>query len=417
MTTNIKPRHGMLFLAALVCLTVAACSSDEPLDPLADGTKSLAMERETGDVPPADRATLDLAGGTLDFWPYTGTSFDGTPVDPINLVFVGQADPLQIRAALMALDGDRSAFGIPPVPPFDAVWQDAIGGDVQTTCAASGDGWVGSIVQLTLGEFGPLRVHLRLFRTGQSADGGSVTLGGAHFEVQIPGTTEHEVLSWEIAEQIVTADLVRSGLLDASAPLWPTGSINAAPTFRSIRPEVYNGLPPELTALIGGPLPPVDAPVPLPSDGQGTVLNLAGAAPVVPGITTRKATVEYDQYVPRPFCAEGPGDWLYVSGPVDFTLMVEVDAEGAFTSRSDYSGVIYALPVDITTGQPAGDGFTARVAGSQRGQLNAWRGRIIADDKRLTIEGGGTQMLQEFLNVPQQGRKTWRSQLRCLDDE
>ncbi len=409
--------RGGMFLLTCALLMVTACGEDDPVAPATADEKSLEVTREIGDRPPAELVTLDTGGTALEFWPYTGTSFDGTPVDPINLVFVGQADPLQIRAALMALDGDRTAFGLPPVAPFDAVWQDAIGGDVQTTCAASGDGWVGSIVQLTLGDFGPLRVHLRLFRTGNPSGRGCVTLGGAHFELQIPGTTEHEVLSWELAEQIVAADFMRTGLLDPAAPLWPTGPINAAPTFRSIRPEIYNGLPPELVFIVGGPQPPVNEPVPLASDGQGTVLNITGAAPVVPGVHTRSLTVDYDQYVPRPFCAEGPGDWLYVSGPVDFTLTVAVDAAGAFTSKGSYSGVIEAQPVDITTGTPVGDSFRARVMGNQHGQLTAWRGRIIANDQRLTIEGGGTQKLTEYLNVPQQGRKSYRSSLRCLDDE
>ena len=60
------------------------------------------------------------------------------------------------------------------------------------------------------GTYGPIRFHLRLVKLG------ALTIGNAHFEVLIPGTTDHQVLSWELAEQLVTYDLARTGL---SAPL------------------------------------------------------------------------------------------------------------------------------------------------------------------------------------------------------
>jgi len=62
------------------------------------------------------------------------------------LLFVGEADPVAIRDALLALDGDRSAAGFPPVPPFDARWSDAIG-DAQTNWSGV-EGWGGSVIQL-----------------------------------------------------------------------------------------------------------------------------------------------------------------------------------------------------------------------------------------------------------------------------
>ena len=77
-----------------------------------------------------------------------------------------------------------------------------------------------------------------------------LTLGNAHFELLIPGTTDHQVLSWELAEQLVTVDMVRSGLL-AAAP-GSTAPINAAPGFRQIPAEIYNLLPAELRAASAG---------------------------------------------------------------------------------------------------------------------------------------------------------------------
>jgi hypothetical protein len=406
----------MLSALAGLALFAAACSDEQPVAPTDE--KATDVVRDVAGDPPVDQATIIVDGAPVVFWPYTGTSFDGTPVDPINVVFVG-ADPLQVRAALTALDGDRSAFGIPPVPPFDDTWHDAVGGDVQTTCAVSGCGWTGSVVQLTLGDYGPLRVHLRLFGTGQAVDGRAVTLGGAHFELQIPGTTSHEVLSWEMAEQIVAADMMRTGLLDAAAPAMPTGLINAAPSFRAIDPMIYNLLPPELVALIGGPAQPVSDPVPLDSDGQGTLLNVAAAPALVPGKWDQDLTVEFDQLIPRPFCAEGPGDFLLVTGPVDFSLRTHLAGDGAFTTHSSYSGVLEALPIDMSGGSPVpvGEPFTARVSGLTDGRINSAGAAIKSYDRRFTHESDGTQLLQEWLNVPHTGVQVHRTRLLCIDDE
>jgi len=64
-------------------------------------------------VPPAGLVTVPFGGDELTWWPYTVMDFSGDPVDPGNLIFAGQADPLRIRAALLALNGDRTAFGFP----------------------------------------------------------------------------------------------------------------------------------------------------------------------------------------------------------------------------------------------------------------------------------------------------------------
>jgi hypothetical protein len=419
MTSRARTSQSLVALAVAVLAVMAGCSDDAIVTSPADDARDKAVHAvyQVGDTPPATQAAVSTAAGSLTFWPYTGRSFDGEPVDPINLVFAGQASPLQIRAALMALDGDRSAYGMPPVPPFNQTWQDAIGGDVQTTCAVGGDGWVGSVVQLTLGEFGPLRIHLRLFRTGQLAGGGPVTLGAAHFELHIPGTADHQVLSWEVAEQIVTADLARTGLLGAMPA--PTGLINAAPSFRTIPAMIYNGLPPELCALIGGPMPPVAADVPLPSNGQGTVFQLAFPATLVPGVFENEVTVSYDQLVPRPFCSTGPGDWLMVTGPVRFTVRTELLGDGTFASWNSFDGVIEAVPVDLSSGAPVplGPAFPAHVYGHNHVNLDAQNARVVLQDRRFTHEADGLQVLHVTMNVPQHGQKTYRVAQRCLGDD
>src|SRR6187402_3050629 len=180
-----------LALALLVLVSIPACSRDERKPETITGAftdegidlNAPAILDQDGSVPPTGLVPIDVGGGgTATIWPYTGESLNGVPSDPINLVFLGKADPVRIRAALLALDGDRTAFGLP---------------DVQTAYT-DGPGWSGSIIQLQLGSYGPVRTHLRLFRTGiADGSGGAVTLGAAHFEVLIPGTTSHQVLSWE----------------------------------------------------------------------------------------------------------------------------------------------------------------------------------------------------------------------------
>ncbi len=130
--------------------------------------------------------------------------------------------------------------------PFDQVWTDALGGSVETTWVEE-EGWIASVVQLSVGNYETLRFHLRLYRTGTEG----WTLGSAEFEVMIPGTADHQVLHWEIAEQLVMVDLMRSGLLDAEVPMMSTGPINQVGGFGEIPVEIYNMLPADLTDLIG----------------------------------------------------------------------------------------------------------------------------------------------------------------------
>lgn len=405
---------------SILALALAGCDTGNDLTGAAaggGGDKAVRHVNQTGDIPPATQATVTLGASSLTFWPYTGRAFNDEPIDPINVVFAGQASALQIRAALLALDGDRTAYGIPNVPPFNQQWQDAVGGDVQTTWSEAGDGWVGSIIQLAIGGYGPIRVHLRLFQTDAPCGSGMWTLGGAHFEVQIPGVADHEVLSWELAEDLVMVDMMRSGLLAPDLPMMPTGPINAAPTYRVIRAPIYNGLPASLVALIDGPPQPVTEDVPLPSDGMGVIFNVAAAAVVTPGEWTQTHTVQYGQLVPRPYCADSPADYLYLTGPVTFALHTSVSASGAYLGYGNYSGTLEVIPMDMSGGSPvpAGEPFKAQVHGWQDGSLDAAGGSIYTIDAKVTNELAGPQLLREERRVPQVGKKFYRGYERCID--
>jgi len=424
----------ILALVLVLSLAATGCNEDDPLvAPVAESSsvpddwdegvplpdeKDIQVIRQDGSIIPGEIVEVEVGDDVLSFWPYTGTSLTDTPMDPINLVFKGQASPVQIRQALMSLDGDRTAFGFPDMAPFNQPWIDAVGGDVQTTYYPKG-GWEGSVIQLTLGHYSGLRVHLRLFGSEASdGSGGTWTLGGAHFEMMIPGTSEHQVLSWELAEMIVTADLARCGLLGAE-PV-PTGLINSAPNFRSIPTFIYNPLVEDpmgqaLLTMLGYPVAPQTEEFPLTSDGQGTVFQLAGALPITADLITDSVVIEYAQAIPRPVCSDGPYDWLYVSGPITFTMSVKVTGNNKYRYRSTYDANLQAVPIDIETYQPIGEPFMAAVSGRQYGMTGNVRRQVKSCDRRLALQEGAPELLTEFLVVKSRGRSQYKLFERCFD--
>ncbi|HEU4799140.1 MAG TPA: hypothetical protein VFS94_00785 [Gemmatimonadales bacterium] len=342
-----SPRTPLWMLAAVL---MSACSD-------ASAPEVLAPSFKAAQPAPAGLATVSLPlGGEAEFWPYTGTDFSGTGQDPINVIIVGEADPLAIRAALMNLDGDRTGFGFPGSAPFDCRWEDGVGGS-QTGFSSAG-GWTGSVIQMQCGEYGPVRFHIRLF------DAGDETLVGAHFEILIPGTADHQVLSWELAEQMMVADLMRTGLAGAAPS--PTQAIHAAP-FRDIPAVIYNLLPVELKAVTGGPLGEASDAVPIPTDGSATIVTLASAAPIVPGTWEYDTPVAFGQVVPKPFCSPGPAAYLQLSGTVQLHQRVTILSNGNMIGGFTANGQLGLLPLDFSTGSPvvSGERYGATVAEEQ----------------------------------------------------
>jgi hypothetical protein len=341
-------------------------------------------------TPPASESlvALDLGGRAEVVWPYTSAGLSDVPSDPLNLVFVGEADPRRVRAALFALDGNRTAFGLPDVFPFNCTWADAIGR--QQAGYAEEEGWQGSAIQLQCGEYDTLRVHMRMFRQGD------FTLANAHFEVLIPGTTDHEVLSWEFSQQLVTLDLVRSGLLGAARAL--TGPITPTPTYRAIRPEVFNGLPAALRGALGLPTTPQTAPVPIPNDGRAAILRLAIPAAIEPGLAEREFVHPFNQTIPKPFCSAGPLDYLKVEGPIDMRHRVTVSDEGHYKARFDARGTLQVTPVDPRTGVATGAIYTATIRERHESSVGENRTRA-GHDVLQVLDGDPVQAYVETLKV------------------
>jgi hypothetical protein len=386
------------FAVIFFTLSVTACG-DHP-----DGLLTAPrMEAGRSVLPATPLVSIPIAAATAWIWPYL-TDDLVTQQDPVNLVFTGQADPRAIRNALLGLDGSRGA-PFPGVFPFTCTWSDAIGG----LMAGFGEqaGWGGTAIQLQCGDYGPIRFHLRLVKLG------AFTIGNAHFEVVIPGTTDHQVLSWELAEQLVTYDMARTGLLGASPS--DAGAINAAPSHRAIPAVIYNGLPLGLRGLIGGPLSDVGTEVGIATNGHATAFVLAGAAAATTPSAAQHFVIDFNQVVPKPFCATGPGDFLVVQGPIALDQEVTTLPTGELRKVFRAAGELSALPIDLVSGLPLGPPLRALVsewqdsrAGEQGGEVSGAQHQQLLPDNR---PGTGQLLIQ--LNVTPEKTPRFDRKLTC----
>jgi len=378
---------GVVLLLALL----GACNDDVPLL-----LEPQAVRLNVAASPPAGLVPITVGSKNTQIWPYTGTSLAGTPQDPINLVFTGVADPRNVRNALMSVDGVRAG----PLAPFDCVWKDAIGGQ-QATYSELG-GWGGSVIQLECGDYDPFRFHIRVFPAGGWA------VANAHVDVLIPGTTDHQVLTWELGEQMVTYDLARRGFLVA-APA-QTGAINAAGTFREIPAVIYNGLPNTLKGLTGGPFTPVAQPVGIPTNGSATVLALADA-PTAEG-TEQEFELTFGQFIPKPFCNSG-NDYVRVDGPVRLRQRVHVSSSGVLSSQTFVEGELSVRSFNPVTGA-VGAPFPAKVAEHYRTLATGANWTVSSTrDQRLATAGGTFEVLAQSLKLGAHGRPAYKSSESC----
>lgn len=375
------------------------------------GTSATLVAEQQRPAAPPGLGTVTAEGHSLVLWPYSGASYTDAK-DPIQFAFVGNVDPVRLRSALLALDGNRNLGPISNLPPFNERWTDA-NGSVQVAYTEPG-GWHGSVVQLALGVYAPIRVHLRLWQTEAPFGGGTWTLGAAHFEVLIPGTADHEVLSWNLARDIVASDIARTGLI--VAPPAVSDPIGANPTWRAIRKDVYNAIPDDLRQLIGGPPAPVSDDVPIPSDGRVMTLHLADLPAAEPGSWTQTFTLPYGQLVPKPFCSDGPYDYVYAEGSVTLDRSTNVDDTGRYEYTSGISGTLTVTPMDVTQSPPvpAGPSFQANVSELQNGFLGAGGEAAFMKSMRIAPQQGGAELWMEDLKCSSNGVQSYRLMSQCL---
>ena len=324
-----------------------------------------------GGYPPPETVTRTVDGEVLTLGPYATSDFS-TPSDPVNLVFL-HTDPRAIRQELMKLSGDRTPT-FPLVPPFNCRWTDAMG--YEQTAYAKPEGWVGGEVQLACVNFAapmgdPFRFHLRLFRSGRH------TFGATHFEINIPGSAEHEVLSWNFAQQFVTLDMTRTQTL---VPAVPTAVLLVQPgTFRSVRRPIYTGIlekegGPALLYTIGlipEPLGSTPEYVTIPANGAAVVFS-----PIIhfrPVKSDRTTTYEgtYTINAPKPFC--GPG-YVHLEGTLHMKLRVQTNPSGKFERTYGVSGILSVTPLGATG--PSGPTVPAIIYEAHRAMLTDHYGEI-----------------------------------------
>lgn len=345
-----SPRHINRALVAVALASTATSCIDGPVEVESDIHPRPTVAAADPILNLTDLVSVQVGGSSLEFWPYTGrTPTIGDASDPINLVLGGGADPRIIRARLMFLDGDRSAFNMPDIFPFNCTWEDAIGG-VQSTFA-NGHGWSGSAVQLQCGDYDPARLHLRFFGFGD------VMVANSHFDLRIPGTTDHDVISWELAEQIAWVDLLRLGGVPGV-----TDVINEAPTYRQIFGPLFAGLPPDLKGLLLA-TNSITADGRLVNDGiaQTVVLPAVDLGAGAAQIARQQVQIDFDQVIPRPFCDESGTDFLYVTGPVTLTQQVVYVRGKNFHSHYHAKGKLDVVQVDPTNGAYLSEVYRAKV--------------------------------------------------------
>ena len=293
--------------------------------------------------PPAGVVTIDAGRDQLTLWPFITTNYlpgDSGKSDPINLVFLN-TDPRAIRQELMQLGGDRAAWSYLPTGANGCVWMDGMG--YEQAAYLEPEGWVGDEVQLVCATpDSPLgkeyRFHVRLFRSG------SHTIGGAHFEINVPGTAEHEVLSWELAREFVTDEIARldEEAFQADTPVFqPTNG-----SFRTVRGLIngyvwqtnYPGNLPFLGALgLPPPQPPAFPPVPIPASGLAAVFAPAFTyLPVRSDVTLTDSRSYGVQSTPKPFCDGTPIQ--ITGGPLTFTLRVQTNPSGKYQRTYTVAG-------------------------------------------------------------------------------
>ncbi|HET7373171.1 MAG TPA: hypothetical protein VFJ20_07280, partial [Gemmatimonadaceae bacterium] len=107
--------------AALAALALAGCSETQSVPPTSPVKPTAANAAKTAGAP-SPIVELAIPGSTtLHLYPFVGATFGAVQIegDPINIFFIGNAKPLGLRAALLALDGDRTSFGLPDQFPFN----------------------------------------------------------------------------------------------------------------------------------------------------------------------------------------------------------------------------------------------------------------------------------------------------------
>jgi hypothetical protein len=197
----------------------------------------------------------------------------------------------------------------------------------------------------------------------------------------------------------------------------PTQAINPSP-FKTIPAVIYNGLPTEVKVAIGGPVDSVTIDVPIGTDGHAMIFNLANALPRAAGTWEENAVSVYDQVIPKPFCADGPYDYVYVAGPVALNQVTELTVAGEYISTFRAEGELYITPVNPMTGEPIGETMRAVVREHHDAYLSnsAVRASSFQHQSIVPPAADGAGKLMVRLKVSTQGANGYEVSIQCGDD-
>jgi len=73
-------------------------------------------------------------------------------------------------------------------------------------------------------------------------------------------------------------------------------------------------------------------------------------------------SLPFGQVIPRPFCSQGPADFVFVQGPVDISVSTRVNGRGVLQSHNVLRGDLDVTPMDISRGLPSGPTFRAQIS-------------------------------------------------------
>jgi hypothetical protein len=388
------PAAGLLFLVAAGCNDWQDASSSDAI------TGPVEQVQLSGFAAPSGLIPVQLNDVEATVWPYTSTGFSTSPQDPINLIFAGSADPRQIRSILLGLPGS----GRPgPLAAFNCTWSDAVG-NPQTSYSES-EGWVPSSIQMQCGSFYGPRFHIRIFREG------SVTVANGHYEILIPGTNMHEVLSWELAQSLVTADLARSGYLGAAPAL--SAVITAAPYYRTVQAPIVASL--SAAQIIGlGLQVNGNGTASIPNDGRAAIFTVASAPSLTEGMVESNFVLQFGQVIPKPFCATGTTGYLFASGPITVRMRSGI-VDGNFESNTTSEGTLTLVEFNPATRQPVSAPYHGVIGERASVKMTNGSGWVEFFSSRVeTPDAGSTRgSLRETFRAREHGRDEYKLDITC----
>jgi hypothetical protein len=206
--------------------------------------------------------------------------------------------------------------------------------------------------------------------------------------------------------------------LDPNMPLVPTGIINQSP-WRTIPSIIYNGLPAEVRAYIGGPMGDVSYDVPIGTDGHAMIFNLAAKVALKAETRVQDFVINFDQVIPKPFCATGPNDYVYVNGPVHLLQTTEVLENGTYKMAFKATGDLVVVPVNPVTGEAVGEAMAAKIAEEHGAMfMNQYWAATSSKYQKLGLlnQAGGGQLFTSLL-VRSNGLNGFQQSIRCAGEQ